>query len=230
MTLKIEPIGLATALARPYVEAGTAPISTDLEGNQRITSRDVPKRGRYSLSTLTGVYSGLAAGSELFQMRWTNPQFMMLIWRVSVSVAASVAASSAGQVDRQLVISRGWTASGSGGTPLTQFPQLRNSFPASLVGDCRVATTAALGTGTKTLDANGVGIAAGTMGASAAGALGTVVAKVPLFDATSGTNTYPLIIGVNEGISVRMVTAEPSGASLITYVDVDWSEVPVTGY
>lgn len=225
MTLKIEPIGLATALARPYAEAVPAPFSLDLEGNLRITSRDVPKRGRYSLGIATGSYAGLAIGSEVFQMRWTDVHFMMLIWRVSVSVAAS-AAATAGEVDRQLVISRNWTVSGSGGNAVTQFPRLRSAFPNSLVADCRITSNAALGAGTKTRDDNGVGIASGTSGTTA----GIVIPKVPLFDATSGTNTHPLIIGANEGISILMPTAEPAGATLMTYVDVDWSEVPITGY
>src|ERR1700675_2139117 len=127
-------IASALALRRPENDQG--PLSTDLEGNLRTVARTIRMRARYRIGAATGKYNGLAANSELFQMRWTAKDFLALIWQVSVSVSADTAATAAGQVDRQLVVARKWTANGSGGTSISltgDVQKLRTEFPPSLV-------------------------------------------------------------------------------------------------
>ncbi len=220
---------LANAATPSWTEGDQTNGSVDLGGAQRVTPRAVSAVGRYRVGQCTGGYTGLGAGSELFQMRWGDSTHLALIWRVSVQVSLTTAAGTAGIVDRQLVIARSWTVSGTGGTSVTltgNNQKLRTSQATSLVTDMRYASNAALGTGTKTLDSQGVGIAMAELGTGTtstnAGLI--VIPKTDLFYAT-GANDYPIVLAQNEGVVVRMVTVEPSSAVLMTCVDIEWSEV-----
>jgi hypothetical protein len=220
---------LANAATPSWTEGDQVTASVDLGGAQRFTPRAVAALGRYRVGQCTGGYTGLGAGSELFQMRWGDSTHLALIWRVSVQVSLTTAAGTAGIVDRQLIISRSWTVSGTGGTAVTltgNNQKLRTSFGTSLVTDMRYTTNAALGAGTKTLDSQGIGIAIAELGtgATSTNAGLVVIPKTDLFYAT-GANDYPITLAQNEGVSVRMVTVEPSSAVLMTCVDIEWSEV-----
>lgn len=221
---------LANAATPTWTEGDQVNQSVDLGGALRTVARPSQALGYYSIGTQTGIYSGLTAGSPLFSMRWTDATRLCLILKVSVSVVETTVATADGQVDRQLIIARGFTASDSGGTAIVltgNNQKHRTSMATSLVGDMRIATTAALTAGTRTLDGVGMGIAAATTGTGpvTAGVVTTIIPKTDLFSAFTGPIIYPIVLAQNEGIIIRMVTAEPGGSSLVTYVDVAWAEV-----
>lgn len=221
---------LANAATPAWTEGDQVNQSVDLGGALRTVARPSQALGYYSIGTQTGIYNGLIAGSPLFSMRWTDATRLCLILKVSVSVVETTVATADGQVDRQLIIARNFTASDSGGTAIVltgNNQKHRTSMATSLVGDMRIATTAALTAGTRTLDGVGMGIAAATTGTGpvTAGVVTTIIPKTDLFSAFTGPIIYPIVLATNEGIIIRMVTAEPAGSSLVTYVDVAWAEV-----
>lgn len=192
----------------------------------RTSLRPFEVLGVYSISQGTSAYSGLGAGSELFQFRWTDATKLAVLLRCSVSVGLSVAASAAGVVDRQLIKATGWTASGTGGTAIATPSKRRTSFPTSVAGDIRIASTAALGAGTKTLDGTGYGIAVSGLGTAPITSQGgnQVLPKVDLYNILSCLE-YPPVFVQNEGAVVRMSNAQPTGSTLFTFVDFTWAEV-----
>lgn len=223
-------ISLANAATPSFTEGNLIFASSDLGGSLRTTARAPQALGYYSVGTVTGIYNGLAAGAPLFSMRWGDATRLCLILKVSVSVVATAAATVAGPVDRQLIVARSFTVADSGGTAISltgNQQKHRTSQATSLVSDMRIATTAALTAGTRTLDGVGVGIAAAGMSSGLLTVMVnvTLIPKVDLFSAYAGEIMYPLVLAQNEGIIVRMVNAQPTGSSLLTYVDVTWAEV-----
>lgn len=185
--------------------------------------------GSFDLGVITGIIpAALTANSEIFQFRWADPQKYARINRIMLSAAVSTTFFAAGvpvQVD--LVKSTAWTAAGTGGTALTLAATCKrrsDNMNSSLVaaGDIRVATTAALGAGTKTLEANPLKtlVAAGPITASLNGVIfapGTVLYS-------QRDNDYPLILGPSEGLSIRSV-AVPATGTWTAAISVEWQEV-----
>lgn len=114
----------------------------------------------YRLTTATGTMAaGLAGGSEIFQFRWANTgqcrvhSVGMLMNSLGTGFTAGV-----GQFD--LSVARAWTAAGTGGgtaTMTTDNAKFATVYGTTGVAEIRTATTAALGVGTKTLDAQPFG-------------------------------------------------------------------------
>jgi hypothetical protein len=207
----------------------TALIDATLQA-LRVTLRPFELLGVYSFSQATGGYSGLAANSEIFQFRWTDATKLAVLLRASISVGATVGASAAGLIDRQLIKATGFSASGSGGTQVlaANVNKKRTSFPTSVVGDLRIASNSALGAGTKTLAGTGIGIAATGMGTLAIASQGgnQVLPKVDLYNVSAGgVMEYPEIAVTNEGWVIRMTQAEPTSATLFSAIDFIWAEV-----
>lgn len=229
--------GIANAAPPTFTEGNAVLQSIDLNGSTRMTIRPPAALGFYSIGIGTGVYVGLAAGAALFSARWGDATRLCLILKVTVSVIQSAAVSSTGgRVDRRLIIARGFTGSDSGGTTIVltgNNQKMRTSQGTSLFTDMRVASTAALSVGTRTLDSQGVGIAAtwANLGTSPT-ALGTaatpthnrIIDKYDLFNASANFN-YPIVLAQNEGIIIDVPTAQPSGSSLSSFVEVVWAEV-----
>jgi hypothetical protein len=118
---------------------------------------------------------------------------------------------------------------GTGGTAISPAALLkkRTSMGSSLVasGDMRIATTAALGAGTKTLE---------TLSLSAINAAGPITASLDgtiippgtlLFEAEVSDGEHPLVLAQNEGFSIRSVAVPATGTWSVS-VNVDWTEVP----
>jgi hypothetical protein len=194
--------------------------------------------GFYAVSGDTGTYSGLAANTPLFSFRWGDATRFGIILKVEVVVFTSVAASTAGITERQLIVARSFTASDTGGTALT--PTLNNqkrrtSFGTSLATDIRIGNP--ITAGTRTLDANPMsralgwsalnhtGPIIGAQGAAASAAAWATAGSEPikLLDATNGQD-HPIVLAQNEGIIVRIGVVMPTGATQETWVNVVWGE------
>lgn len=198
----------------------------------RVTNKpiDCGALGSYTYGGFTGILpAALAANSEIFQFRWADATRFAVIRKIRISAAVSTTFFAAGvplQID--LVKSTGWTVAGTLGTGLTPAALLkkRTSMGATLVatGDMRIATTAALGAGTKTLE----GLSLSSIAAAApitASLNGTIIPPgTILWQAEIGDGEHPLVLAQNEGISIRSV-AVPATGTWTAGITIDWTEV-----
>lgn len=199
---------------------------------QRVVARPIDhgSLGAYRYGGFTGILpAALAANSEIFQFRWTHATNLAVLRKVRFSASVSTTFFAAGvPLAIDLVKVTGWTGQGTGGTGVTPAALLkrRTSMGSTLVaaGDIRIATTAALGAGTKTLEGAAMAtmLAAGPITASLNGTIfapGTI-----LFEAEVGDGEHPLVLAQNEGFVIRSV-AVPGTGTWQAAIGLDWAEV-----
>jgi hypothetical protein len=151
-----------------------------------------------------------------------------------------------------MMVARSFSASDTGGTGLVPFGvtktgAMRTSMGVSLMTDMRIATTAALGAGTRTLDSQVIAGARGFIPPTAisyvflpstAGPLtaapavtATAVqgsAPAPLFTADQ-VSAWPLTLVTNEGFIIRATV--PATGTWNFAVELEWAELSATaGY
>lgn len=187
--------------------------------------------GHYCYGGFTGVLpAALAANSEIYQFRWSDASRLAVIRKIRISASVTTTFFAAGvPVQIDLVKSTGWTVAGTGGTAITMAGLLkrRNSGMGSSLltaGDMRIATTAALGAGTKTLETLSLStiLAAAPITASLNGVIvppGTILWQAEIAD-----GEHPLILEQNQGFSIRSVAVPATGQWQVA-VNVDWAEV-----
>lgn len=191
---------------------------------------DYGSLGSYALSAVTGTLgAAIAANSELVQFRWTDATRLGVVRRVRVSAGMNVAATAAALLSLEAVIARAFTVAGTGGTQLTitgNNGKLRTSMGTTLLNEMRVATTAALGAGTKTLDTQGIGILAyGILtGAITVAISGVIVPITDLFDCDNADG-HPVVLVANEGIVVRTGIIQPATMTWNLGVTYRWAEL-----
>lgn len=197
----------------------------------RITPRPVDhgSLGAYCIGVFTGILpAALAANSEIYQFRWTDATRFAVIRKIRIAASVTTTFFAAGvPVQIDLVKATGWSAQGTGGTGITPAALLkrRTSMGSTLVatGDMRIATTAALGAGTKTLETLSLSaiLAGGPITASLNGTIfapGTI-----LWQAEVGDGEHPLVLAQNEGFVIRSV-AVPATGTWQASITVDWAE------
>ena len=188
--------------------------------------------GAFRISMTSGVIpAALAANSELFQFRYvTANSRLCIIHGIAVSAGANVAATAAALQALRATIARSWSANGTGGTAATltgNNQKLDNTHSSTEVADIRMATTAALGVGTKTLDAQDIGGISYGVGTGAI----TTALNLNLFPKTNllgkfgGGMAYPAILRNNEGFVIRSGLIGPAAMTWQLTVDIAWSEV-----
>lgn len=185
---------------------------------------DYGSYGSYRMSLLSGTMAaGLAANAEVYQFRWSDASRLCVVTAITfdgLSGSATAFAAGFGKVDA--VIARSWTADGSGGsaaTLTTNNNKRRTSMGTTLVGAARIASTAALTAGTKTLDSQAIGQYSAAIGT------GTSVQWIPqfkLFEGEPGIES-PLIFAQNEGFVIRATV--PATGTWQFGVTVCWTEV-----
>lgn len=187
--------------------------------------------GSYSYGGRTGIIpAALTANSEIYQFRWIPAVTTRLavIRRIRISAAVSTTFFAAGvplQID--LIKSVGWSAVGTGGTGIdpSTFLKRRTDFLSSglVASDMRIATTAALGAGTKTLESLSLSsIVAG--GPITASLNGTIFPTTDLWRPDASDGDTPLILKTGEGFSI-VVVAVPGTGTWTAGINVDWIEV-----
>jgi hypothetical protein len=179
--------------------------------------------GSYSHALASGAMAaGLASASPVYSFRYTGTG-TAVIRRVRVSVAGTATAFVAGTAQLQMFSARAFTASDSGGTAATltgNNGKLRTSMGTTGVGDMRIASTATLTAGTRTLDADPL--------AAIDFAIGTAVSvqyagpSQVLYEPKAGE--YPLALATNEGFVIQ-ATVPATGTWQFT-VQVEWDELP----
>lgn len=194
----------------------------------RVTHRPmmVGSRGAYSLSASSGTMAaGLAANSEIFQFRWTSSSLYALLRSVRLE-AGSIAAFAAGVGIFGMRMARSWSADGTGGTAVsfgTNDQKKRTSFATTAAPSAlgvRIASTAALGAGTKTLDANDfAGLATGV---TATAGVTLLTPGTYLWERNTG-DEWPIVLAQNEGFVIRATV--PATGTWTFNVDMEWNEL-----
>jgi len=201
--------------------------------------------GHYAAVLTTGtIGAGMAALGELVQMRWIDATRLCLIHEVQVLEFRNVATAwTAGRFLFDVCIARGWSADGTGGAAVVvtgDQNQLRTSMGASLFSTgFRLATTAALGAGTKTLDTNPIGACFGMVDAVAvkyhipqsnvvATASPAAGPGIMLWKADIASGEHPIVLASNggstsDGIAIR-ATVPATGTWAASFL-VKWAEV-----
>jgi hypothetical protein len=179
--------------------------------------------GMYVASHLSGTMAAaLGADSEILQVRWVDATRRGVINRVRLDgVCGSATAFTAGFGKVDMLVARAWTADGSGGSALTlsgNNQKARTSFGAAASAGLTIrgATTAALGAGTKTLDANPVGLVPLAIGTVASVQYATAI---DLFNASF--HGHPLVLENEEGFVVRATV--PATGTWQFGITVEWA-------
>jgi len=192
------------------------PVDTsagDTSQHVNVRPEDCGNLGHYLSAVFTGnMAAGAGALSEIVQLRYTGSN-KVLVYDVILEHFRSLGtAFAAGNYLFDFIKSTSWTVDGTGGA--TQVPEkLRTSMAAPTV-TIRVATTAALGAGTKTLNTNAYrtlrGIVSTGVNAMQLGSIGAAAnitvgypgsfSMIPDFGAP---NDYPVVLAQNEGLSIR---------------------------
>jgi hypothetical protein len=186
---------------------------------------------QYKYSGVTGdIGAGAGADSEIFQFR--NPDItgkLILIHKIEFNGMRASTAFAVGAIDIKTTIARGWTANGTGGTALS-FASNTNKMRTALADSIavgRIATTAALGAGTKNLDAQNSGniITHSSAGVGAATPIiGSIyLPKTTLFEADSQKGESPIILAQDEGIVIRATV--PATGVWNAGIAITWTEV-----
>jgi hypothetical protein len=198
--------------------ARVGPVDTaagDASQHANLRPDDYGSLGHYRAHVFTGnIAAGAGALSELVQLRYTGTAKVVLYSVILEHFRSLGTAFAAGNFLFDVIKSTAWTVDGTGGG--TQTPEKLRTSMAAPTATVRVATTAALGAGTKTLATNAyravrgivsTGINAMQLGSIAAAANITVgypgcVPLVPAFGDTP-TGAHPIVLAQNEGISCR---------------------------
>lgn len=184
--------------------------------------------GHYAIAAKTGVgNASLTGGSAIFSARWATTNVYAVIKRVSVGIIDTVAAFAAQAVDVDVVVSRAWTASDTGGTALVitnNAQKLNTRMGASLITDMRVLGATNIAAGTRTQDAQAFGAA--SLPCNVSGGNISLGGGCPLTDlyVMGAFGQHPVICGLNEGINVRVITTDASQDNAY-YVRMDWAEI-----
>jgi hypothetical protein len=216
------------------IEGGTSGLLAEVGAAaampQHVSEKPIPygTLGHYQMAFLTGnMAAGLAADSEIFQFRWTDATRLAVLMKVELDGAQSLATGfAAGACRFRLTPARGWSIDGTGGANPTvtgNNNKLRTSMGTMLMANTsiRVATTAALGVGTKTLDAQDIS----QVNNAVAAAVQTqfIPPNTTLFEPDIGSGRHPLVFAQNEGFVIR-ATVPATGVWQVG-LTIAWAEV-----
>jgi hypothetical protein len=205
---------------------GNGGVNAEVEANSRavrVVGRgiDPGALGCYRMSIRTGVMAaGLGANSEVVQFRWTDATRLAIVERITFDGMGSIVAFAAGVASFYATIARAWSGDGSGGTAITlttNNQKQRTSMGTSLVGAARIASTAALTAGTKTLDAQDCGQAVGGVTATA----GAGLAPQSMLDVLG--LGFPIVLAASEGFVIRATV--PATGTWTAGFTIHWTEV-----
>lgn len=202
--------------------------------------QDYGALGHYRALLTTGTMAaGMAANGEILQMRWVDATRICVIQHIEISEFRNITtAFAAGPYNFQLIRSTGWSIDGTGGAvPTLTDPQMQ--LRAAAMGATlfstgfRLATTAALGAGTKTLDTLPMAGLYGNVGSTPAiaeffipkggGVTGTGGEGAKMYSPDLASGEHPIVLVANEGISVRATV--PATGTWIASILVKWAEL-----
>jgi hypothetical protein len=217
------------ALAQPYPTTGgygSATVQQTGASIHALRPLDYGALGSYSKAMNSGIMAaGLAAGSPIFSFQWTgttNTANVAVIRSISVSAVNAGTGFTAGLGSMSVYPARAFTVVDSGGTAGTltgDNGNLRTSMPATKAGDIRIASTATLTAGTRTLDTDPIGSVEFACSATASA---TMIGPTKIWEAKVGE--YPFVLAANEGFVIQ-ATVTATGTWGFS-VWVEWDELP----
>ncbi len=201
--------------------AGTALLVDPAHGAARVSVRPNDVLSWISVGAASGSLTGIAGNAGLFSFRnlSANP---IIVRRVGVGFVTTTAFTAAQMVSFGLFAARAFTASDSGGTAIAftgANGKHRTSLGTPTSLDCRIATTVALGSGTRTLDVTALGVQAGWSGAA-----GTTISPALNNLMSHDTGDYPIVLAQNEGLVIANLTAMGAGGAGIATVAMEFAE------
>jgi len=184
---------------------------------------DYGSLGIYRKSLLSGTMAaGLAGNSEIFQFRWADATRVCVIQSLQIDgLSGSATAFTAGFGKIDVVPARAWTADGSGGTAATltgNNAKMRTSMGTSIGPSIRIASTAALTAGTKTLDTDPIAQISLTFGTAVSQ---QYLSPTGLLD--EAAHEMPLVLANQEGFVVRATV--PATGTWQFGITVLWAEL-----
>lgn len=192
--------------------------------------------GHYRISVVTGtIAAALAASAVVFSARWGDATRLAKITGLRtrfLPLTPFTAATLTDHTSFDLFVGRTFTAAHTGGTGLTlttSSAKMRASMGSSLFSDIRIATTAALGGGTVTLDPHPISQSI-RKGNRVNPAAATEEVIMPAFDGLNfnpdmSQGEHPLILVQNEGLVLRNRTVWPAAGTGILLVEMTWAEL-----
>ena len=189
--------------------------------------------GHYHANMTSGaIAAALAASGVVFAFRWGDATRICVVRRIEWKVQSLTAFTAATTTDFGFDVfsGRSYTASHTGGTAATltgnSFKK-RTTMGTTLLTDMRMATTAALGGGTITLDAQPFAASVGARNIVNPAAATEYIIWQPangLWQPSMANGDYPLVYAQNEGFVIRNRTVWPAAGTAEITVSVDWSE------
>lgn len=189
----------------------------------RVTQFPLDLEGRYHFAEFTGLMTGIAANGEIFQARWADSSHLALIKYIRISYSVITGFTAAQELAFRADQVTGWSVDGSGGTTITPSAtnlKRRMSYPTSKFSALRIATTAALTAGTKTINTQAIAAAARKTMAAAATVQDSDFACEVNFDFEGG----PIVLAQNDGLIVRNVIAMGAAGTIRGMVSIGWEE------
>jgi hypothetical protein len=187
--------------------------------------------GSFRIAAPTGAVTVVAAGGHLLAMQWTSATVKARLRYLAARFVTSTAFGAAQEVGVNAFVGRAFSAPDTGGTAIpftTNQQKMASSLSASACADARVATTAALGAGTVTLDTTPFASTSGWSGGVGATIAG---ADVVMYDARSQYDQNglelqdPIVFGQNEGLVLtNAVLMGATGVGRWQF-SVEWQEV-----
>jgi len=186
-----------------------------------------PSARRYQTSLVSGATINLLANDPVFSFRTgSTAGTVYVIHRVQCSLHNILAFASAELNRIELVVARSFTASDSGGTAATltgNHGKLRTDDATTTISDFRIADTAVLTAGTRTLDSQSIGMSSFLNSTTARSVL---LGNAGLVNAAStGNNGPPLVLGINEGFIIRPAVSYPATGTIVCSISVTWFEL-----
>lgn len=181
--------------------------------------------GAYHLTSKSGTMAaGLAANSPIYAFRNTGTGLVIALTRLKISAWSLASGFTAGLATIDMFVARAWSVPDTSGvtdTITVNNNKLRTTQPSiAALSEIRHASTATLGAGTRTLDAQpieslNVNVTAGTNTAF-------IPAPTNLFVKANGE--YPLIFALNEGFVVQATV--PATGTWAFAITPEWMELP----
>lgn len=197
-------------------------------------SKRAPAGGGYRVALYTGsVIAGLAAAAPIFSCRWTSTAARMIVQSIMLDFYVVTAYGTAQAIGNSLWFARSFTASDSGGTAITTTQTADQALDTKQIGvggnaqsllwagsgDMRIATTATLTGGTRTLDDQALYSWLGS--ASAIGA----ASNNPDLVLGQQDATNPLTIRANEGFVITNDILLGATGVIVWNIALEWTEV-----
>lgn len=190
---------------------------------------DYTSFGMFSIGGASSTMAaGLAAAAPIYCFRNSSANTaVVVIKKVVISAGNSATAFAAGVATFNMFASRSWTTADTGGTDITPTStssnqnKLRTSMGGSGIagtGNIRISATGTLTAGVRTLDAQPMASASGSVPATAGS---VVIPPTTIFQASAGD--YPLVCATQEGFVIQATV--PATGTWTFSVQTVWEEL-----